>query len=1148
MSSRIPRHRGPSPTTTAAAVLAVVPSIAIRRHPSPATPSFARAAAPSVTPLLLLRCFSLGRPPPLRPWTITPPQPSHPHRQHVRGKKTRTTVTLDALPQGPLPPLPDAPPVRAKVKTRASRRKPVIQNDALATSETAAAEPPQQHAEACAEADAEAAGKVDDSGSDDPTPQYPTVVMQARRNMQKFANCVLLTRVGGFYELYFGHADEYGPLLNLKVAQKKTSAGPVSMAGFPFFQLEKFLKTLVLDLNCYVAIAEEFPNDAGDRIKSGGLLHDRRVNRIITPGTLIDENFMDPYANNYVMAIHVDNKSAAAAQQEHDAPTAVPQPESLSPSSTADQDATAGIGLAWLDVSTGQFYTQNTTLASLSTILSRVAPREVVVDDLLEARKDHSIFSVLAEDKHLITFAPHVKQFPVSEWTPMLEGEVPPGIAQAFTDGEVAAGSLLLQYVKDRLFGLSIRLQPPQRHESLSVLTIDKNSMRALEIKQTIRDVAFRGSLLHAIRRTVTKGGARLLSAWLGAPSTSLGEIRARQDLVEHFIRHEDLRDQIVILLRRSHDSQRLVQKFAFGRGDADDMVALCNTIRATSQIVQLLEDTGGDGGQHTAHRGSSSCFSSLTSRIKLAEPLALAERITASIDEDGLVLQRETEDNDASLLASLAEDVVTSEGSTADMAAVLPKTGLLAAAAARQQQQQQQQRGGSGGKKQPTSIRDHYSDENSIFTMKSVASVGLEKLHTKLEGLMQDKVELCEKLREQMGAASLTLRWTPSLGHIGHVRGKDSKKKLLVVGGATDDIDDGEASREYHAVSSSRTTRAVHIPEWTSLGQRIHQARYEIGVEESRIFADLRALVVVNLVKLRQNAGVLDELDVATSFAKLAVEQGLTRPQLNNGTAHTIIGGRHPTVEGGLREQGRSFTSNDCLVGTPGQGRLWLITGPNMAGKSTYLRQNALITVLAQVGCFVPADHAEMGLVDAIYSRVGSADDLYRDQSTFMVEMLETAHILRSATSRSLVIMDEVGRGTTPEDGTAVAFASLHHLVTINRCRALFATHFHGLAELVAERGMHVSSPPGGAGSGSESGTASDEDAGGRRAVEMYCTDVAEDDKGGFVYVHKLRKGINRQSHALKVARLAGLPESAVAMAREILQQGSKKNAEGSV
>lgn len=189
------------------------------------------------------------------------------------------------------------------------------------------------------------------------------------------------------------------------------------------------------------------------------------------------------------------------------------------------------------------------------------------------------------------------------------------------------------------------------------------------------------------------------------------------------------------------------------------------------------------------------------------------------------------------------------------------------------------------------------------------------------------------------------------------------------------------------------------------------------------------------------------------------------------------------------------------------------------MAGKSTFLRQNALITIMAQVGSYVPAEFAEIGIVDAIFSRVGSADNLAADQSTFMVEMLETAQILKNATARSFVIMDEIGRGTTPEDGIAVAYACLHHLYHVNRSRTLFATHFHGLAGLVS----------------------------GMEGVGFYCTDVKEEEGkdggkgGGFSFVHKLRKGVNYRSHALKVARLAGLPEKALEVAGELLRNRGK-------
>ncbi|KAI6093803.1 muts domain V-domain-containing protein [Hypoxylon rubiginosum] len=981
-------------------------------------------------------------------------------KTQTRGKKTRTSMKLEDLPQGPIKPVQPPPP-----------------------------EP-----------------------EPDEGPVYPTVVQQARRNMAKFENCVLLTRVGGFYELYFEHAEEYGPALNLKVARKKTSAGPVPMAGFPFFQLDRFLKTLVSDMNCYVAIAEEFPNDAGDRVKSNGLMHDRRVARVITPGTLIDENFIDPYANNYVMAVHAGHSHETKAPGSGE----LEIPNSTDSGRLAElQENTAPIGLAWIDVSTGQFYTQSTTITSLGSILSRVGPREIVVDDLLESQKDHQLFSVLAEDKHLITFAPQGEHLPLSEWGPMLESDIPAQTAQTFTTDEVQAGSLLLQYVRDRLQGLSMKLQPPQRYENTSVMSIDKSTMRALEIKQTIRDGVFRGSLLHAVRRTVTKGGARLLNAWLSAPSTNLETIRSRHDLVEHFIQYPDLRDDIVLLLRRSHDSQRLVQKFALGRGDPDDLIALASTIRATQDIVSLLESAESHSHTNTSepkpNPSSTSegtpCFTSLLSRIQLEEPTKLADRIKSSIDEEGLVQQHQAEDSEANQLITLAEDIVASEGAREDATSVLPKSSTTAAAKRKRQQSA------------TTSIRDHYSgatDDNAPFVMKPEASPALRALHDDLASLLHEKEALAETLRERFGgAASLTLRWSPNLGHVCHIKGARDLRKL------------GDASNvNINTVSSSRSTRTFHVPEWTRLGQRLRQARFEIGAEEQRLFGALRARVVANLVKLRRNAQVLDELDVAASSARLAAELGWTRPVLHDDTTgtgensqHVIIGGRHPTVEGGLREQGRSFTQNDCLVGTAGAGRLWLITGPNMGGKSTYLRQNALISILAQAGSYVPADHASLGVIDAVYSRVGSADDLFADQSTFMVEMLETARILREATPRSLVIMDEVGRGTTPDDGAAVAFAALHHLVAVNRCRALFATHFHGLADLVAQRGMHVAQ-------------------GG--AVEMYCTDVEEVRGGGFVYVHKLQKGINRQSHALKVARLANMPEAAITVAREILEKNN--------
>lgn len=378
-------------------------------------------------------------------------------------------------------------------------------------------------------------------------------------------------------------------------------------------------------------------------------------------------------------------------------------------------------------------------------------------------------------------------------------------------------------------------------------------------------------------------------------------------------------------------------------------------------------------------------------------------------------------------------------------------------------------------------------------WIMRRSASSTLERLHGQLEQLQSEQVDLTQRIRGQVGSTGLTLKWTPGLGHICHVKGAKITQESLEELGVT------------RSVSSTKSTRSFYLPAWTALGLKMDQMKLQIRQEEQLIFENLRRQVILNLVKIRRNAAVMDELDVACSFATLAREQQMVRPVLNPGTSHKIVGGRHPTVKLGLEEQGRPFVSNDCFLG--GQERIWLITGPNMAGKSTFLRQNALITILAQVGSFVPVAYAEIGIVDQIFSRIGAADDLFRDQSTFMVEMLETAAILKQATPRSFVIMDEVGRGTTPEDGTAVSFACLHHLHYRTKSRTLFATHFHSLVDMTDQF----------------------------EALATYCTDVKETASGSFSFVHRLRKGVNRESHALKVARLAGLPPEVIENAARV-------------
>ena len=839
------------------------------------------------------------------------------------------------------------------------------------------------------------------------------------------------------------------------------------MAGFPFFQLDRFLKMLVQDFNKHVAISEEFPVAPSGKVKSGGLLFDRRVARVVTPGTLIDEKFIDPFENNFLLSVHPGMTQASVVQD-----TALKRSHLDRPADAHGQR----LGLAWLDLSTGDFFTQNTTLALLPSALARIRPREVVLDPGWQT-SNQSFLQPILDHGHLLTTTHRCSRdkTSLSQWNQTLEAPIDPRLEVAFTSQETYAIHHLLDYVAEQLQGLEMKLQPPRRKVLQESMTIDRNSMRGLEILETARDGLGKGSLLHAVRRTSTKSGTRLLRDRLASPSGSVLEIEGRLNLVTAFLNDLALREDIVKLLQHSYDAQRLVQKFSLNKGDADDLIYLARAIEAAKAIQVSLDHKV----QHSKSSTESSCLaiSALSMRLELDGPTQLGHRILEAIDEEGLDQKHRIEESEAASVAALAQEVAMSEALPDEIETMPHKVRR---------------------NKKPLEAKDCDSEFEDTWIMRRTASDTLMRLHSDLGSLKHEKSVLTQDLREKLQAPSLTLKWTPGLGHICHVKGVS---KVPV------------ESLNARVVSSTKSTRSFYLTSWSHLGSKIDQAKIYIRNEEQRLFSNLRSEVITHLVKLRRNAAVLDELDVACSFAALADEQSWSRPKLNSSMDHKIIGGRHPMVKLGVEEQGRSFVSNDLCLGN--KERIWLVTGPNMAGKSTFLRQNALISILAQVGSYVPAEYAEIGIVDQIFSRIGAADDLFRDQSTFMVEMLETAAILRHATPRSFVIMDEVGRGTTPEDGIAVGYACLYHLHQINQCRTLFATHFHALADMTQDF----------------------------QSLGRYCTDVVEDEDGAFSFMHRLKQGVNRQSHALKVARLAGIPEIAIEVATGVLRNVSTKD-----
>ncbi|MCL2453329.1 MAG: DNA mismatch repair protein MutS, partial [Alphaproteobacteria bacterium] len=294
-------------------------------------------------------------------------------------------------------------------------------------------------------------------------------------------------------------------------------------------------------------------------------------------------------------------------------------------------------------------------------------------------------------------------------------------------------------------------------------------------------------------------------------------------------------------------------------------------------------------------------------------------------------------------------------------------------------------------------------------------------------------------------------------------------------------------------------------------LEAKIASAAGEALAREEAIFTELVDRLLSHQSEIQDSARALAAIDVASGLSELAKSLNWSRPQVDRSLAFTIEEGRHPVVEAALRREGQVFTGNDCdLSGKPGKGgRIAVVTGPNMAGKSTFLRQNALIVILAQMGAFVPAKRACIGIVDKLYSRVGAADDLARGRSTFMVEMIETAAILNQAGDRSLVILDEIGRGTATFDGLAIAWAAIEHLHEKNRARALFATHFHELTRL-SEKLVRLDN----------------------RTVRV------TDWNGEVVFLHEIVPGAADRSYGIQVAKLAGLPPPVLARARELLAE----------
>lgn len=776
-------------------------------------------------------------------------------------------------------------------------------------------------------------------------------------------------------------------------------------------------------------MCEEFP-----RVTCGAKEFDRRVSRIITPGTLIDEPFLNPFENNYLLAISV--------------------PSNVDPISGFNHS----LGLAWTDISTGEFYSRQCLLESLQDELARIAPREVILTNDFKSIPDHPVVKALVEEGSFISFVafPHTDDIPRR-----VEYDHPHDVG--FAGHNLSAEELLGAYLRANLLEHMPTLPSPSHETALNRMQIDSHTIKALEIREGVYQGGSKGTLLGVIKRTTTSGGARLLARWLCSPSTSISEIESRQAVVASFHRHPHFRADIKEIIGDAEDIGRIVQKFLLGRGDCTDLLSVARTIDIWWAIIKrvneekFMKDTGTNEVKEDWRS-----FKTLVNQI--VDLNYLSTRIRTALSTDSFVREGPTE---------------SMEGIT---------------------------------EVEPTEGTQSFGKYQGKWMINPDFSQKLASLHRALQRFLQQKDRLERELQLQYEAPSLTLRSSPALGmHVHLSKAKRDKKQL-------------DATPTFISISESGTTKSYFYKEWSHLGGLISETISALVLAEKEAFDILRHEVNSSAFALRRNAEILDELDVTLSFATLAAEMNFVRPRITDDSSFHVVNGRHPAVELGLLSAGRVYTPNSVEMAPT--CNLHIITGPNMAGKSTFLRQTALVAVLAQVGSFVPADFATIGIVDKLFSRIGAKDDLFRDRSTFMVEMLETADILRRATPKSLVIMDEVGRGTTVKDGLALAFATVHHLTVKNQCRCLFATHFHELSDLL------------GWSNGISNQCAFSK-------VRFYCTDVVEIEDGHFTYAYRLQPGVNRESHGLKVAQLAGLPPDALSVASQTLNWLKRKEYE---
>ena len=786
----------------------------------------------------------------------------------------------------------------------------------------------------------------------------------------KHPDAVMLFRCGDFYETYSTDAIVASEILGITLTKRANGKGKtIEMAGFPHHALDTYLPKLIR-AGKRVAICDQLedPNLTKKLVKRG-------ITELVTPGVSINDNVLNYKENNFLAAVHFGKASC---------------------------------GVAFLDISTGEFLTAEGPFDYVDKLLNNFGPKEILFERgkrlMFEGNFGSKFFTFELDDWVFTESTAREKLLKHFE-TKNLKGF---GV-EHLKNGIIASGAIL-QYLTMTQHTQIGHITSLARIEEDKYVRLDKFTVRSLELIGSMNDGG--SSLLNVIDRTISPMGARLLKRWMVFPLKDEKPINDRLNVVEYFFRQPDFKELIEEQLHLIGDLERIISKVAVGRVSPREVVQLKVALQAIEPIKQACLEA------------DNASLNRIGEQLNLC--ISIRDRIAKEINNDPPLL--------------------------------INKGGV---------------------------IKDGVNEE--LDELRRISYSGKDYL-----------LQIQQRESEQTGIPSLKVAYNNVFGYYIEVRNIHKDKVPQ------------EWIRKQTLVNAERyITQELKVYEEKSLG-----AEDKILVLETQLYTDLVQALTEFIPQIQINANQIARLDCLLSFANVARENNYIRPVIEDNDVLDIRQGRHPVIEKQL-PIGEKYIANDVMLDSTTQ-QIIIITGPNMAGKSALLRQTALITLLAQIGSFVPAESAHIGLVDKIFTRVGASDNISVGESTFMVEMNEAADILNNVSSRSLVLFDELGRGTSTYDGISIAWAIVEYIHEHPKAKArtLFATHYHELNEM--EKSF--------------------------KRIKNYNVSVKEVDNK-VIFLRKLERGGSEHSFGIHVAKMAGMPKSIVKRANTILKQLESDN-----